>query len=83
MIFYLLQDGCTRNLSRCLRGLVHVDVLLGPTLRFVSDVKVEDFKRPAHTWRLLCSSFLVMICFLFRDYHILYYPKRKYIGGSR
>ena len=35
----------------------------------------------SHTWRLLCSSFLVMTCLLILDYK--YYPKREYIRFSR
>ena len=33
------------------------------------------------TWRLLCSSFLDMTCFIFGI--AFYYPKRNYIGVSR
>ena len=34
-------------------------------------------------WRLLCSSFLVMTCFLIWDYNWNILPKKNYIGVSR
>ena len=55
---------------------------LAPTL----GLKGAEAKSPVgivYSWRIVCSSFLVMTCFPIKLGIVIYYPKRNYIGVSR